>query len=315
MKRLFPFLLPVFTLIAFVLISCTKEMEEQEKTVGEKDVPKAVLKAFNDAYPGATIREYSEEIENGETSYEISCVYEGRKIDAVYMPDGSVSAIEEVIPPEELPEAVQQGISREAPQYSLKLAEKIDQGGERFYEVKILNTQDQTTYELKFSDSGKLIEKEMKKGKDNLTGQEKEEDESGEMITVPAAVASAFESRFSGAEDIEWGKESDSEFEAEFTLNGKSMSANFDTGGKWLETESKVTGEELPAAVRSTLKSDFGMYQVSKAERLEKPGEPVTFEIKMEEGGTTTEVVLDETGKVVKQKVKNEEEESEHEED
>ena len=313
MNRMIRILFFIFTLIAFSLVSCTKEMEEQEeKTVGEKDVPKAVLKAFNDSYPGAAIREYSEETENGGTSYEISCVYEGRKIDAVYMPDGSVSEIEEVIPPDSLPGAVQQAISREVPQYSLKLAEKIDKAGKRSYEVKILDTQDQKTYELKFSDSGKLLDKEVKKSKESISGEE-EEEETSEMITVPAAVASAFESRFPRAADVEWGKESDTEFEAEFTLNGKSMSANFDTSGKWLETESKVTEEELPAAVRGTLKSDFGMYQVSKAERLEKPGKSAAFEVKLVKGETTTEVVLTEDGKVVKKEAK--EEESENEED
>ncbi len=144
--------------IVFLLISC--EVEEQERAVTADEVPQTVFKSFNKAYPGAAIKEYSEEIENGQTFYEISCTYEGRTIDAVYNPDGSVFAIEEVISAEALPEIIHQAMAKEVAQFSIKLAEKIEKGGETFYEVKILNTQDQKTYELQFSDTGKLIEQE-----------------------------------------------------------------------------------------------------------------------------------------------------------
>jgi hypothetical protein len=151
-------------------------MEEQEKTVTENDVPQAVHKAFNSSYPGATINEYSEEIEGGQTTYEISCIFEGRKIDAVYNPDGSVSGIEEVIAVESLPDVVYQAISKEVSDFSIKLAEKIDKDNEILYEVKILNMQDQKTYELQFSDTGKLIGKEVKMSKEKDETEELEEE-------------------------------------------------------------------------------------------------------------------------------------------
>lgn len=302
----------IIALFTFTVISCEKG--EQEKTVSKQEVPQAVLEAFNAAYPGAAIKEYSEESENGQTYYEISCTFEGRKIDAVYNPDGSVSAIEEVIPVSSLPQAVTQAIAREVPQFSLNLAEKITKEGGTFYEVKLLNTKDQKNYELQFSNTGKLIEKEEKKNRGEMSEEEMEESEEGhEKISVPSAVTSAFNAKFSGAADIEWGKESDTEFEAEFKLNGKTISANFDEGGKWLETELKITENEMPATVRATLKSEYGDYRVLKAERLEKSAEPVTFEVKLAKGETTTEVVIDEAGKVLKKEVVKEEEEAEHE--
>ena len=160
-------------LFIFTVISCEKG--EQEKTVSKQEVPQAVLEAFNETYPGAAIKEYSEESEDGQTFYEISCIFEGRKIDAVYNPDGSVSAIEEVIPVESLPPSVSQAIAQEIPQFSLKLAEKITKGGGTFYEVKLLNTGDQKIYELQFSDSGKLIEKEVKSSKESMSEQKANE--------------------------------------------------------------------------------------------------------------------------------------------
>ena len=170
------YLFIIFCLLSLAILSCTSEMKDQEKKVTEDEVPQAVLKTFNTDFPGAIIKEYAEETENGQSYYEISCVFEGRKIDALYNPDGSVSAIEEVIPAETLPAAVQEAISREVPRYSLKLAEKIDKDGETSYEVKVLNMQDQKTYELKFSGSGKLIDREVKKSDENMSGQEEEEE-------------------------------------------------------------------------------------------------------------------------------------------
>ena len=60
---------------------------------------------------------------------------------------------------------------------------------------------------------------------------------------VPAAVKSAFAKKFPGAV-AEWGKENAKEYEAEFTFNGKSASANFLTDGSWVETEMQISISE-----------------------------------------------------------------------
>ena len=151
------FKLFLIILFAFSLISCEGEEERQ---VTEKEVPGAVLQAFNNAYPGATVKEYAEEKEDGQTFYEVSCEFEGRKIDAVYNPDGIVFAIEEVIRVEELPDIIHQAIAKEFQQFSIEMAKKIEKEGKLLFEVKLLNTQNQKKYELLFSDDGKLVEKE-----------------------------------------------------------------------------------------------------------------------------------------------------------
>ena len=122
-------------LIAFALISCEKE---QERAVTAKEVPQAVLQAFNNAYPGAMIKEYAEEKEDGRTFYEVSCEFENRKIDVVYNPDGTLFATEEVIPPEALPDVIHQAIAKEFQQFSIELVEDVEEEGKQFYEVKLL---------------------------------------------------------------------------------------------------------------------------------------------------------------------------------
>jgi hypothetical protein len=316
MKLMNTFKIMIVVILGFSIIACEKE---EERTVTAGEVPQNVLKAFNETYPGATIKEYAEETEDGQKFYEISCEFEGRKIDASYKPDGTVAAIEEVIAVEQLPENIHQAIAKEFQQFSIQLAEKIEKEGKQFFEVKLLDTKDQKKYELKFSDTGKLVEKEVKKSEEKEEAEEKAEEAEGEReetamkITVPEEVAAAFQTKFAAATEIEWGKESATEFEAEFKLDGKKMSANFDATGKWLETEAILSAEELPAPVLRTLKAQFGEYQVKKVESLEKASEPMTFEVKLEKGETILEVVLDASGKVVKQKIKEEVEEKEPE--
>jgi len=52
-------------LVTFVLNAC---FESAEKELPETQVPAAILEAFNQAYPKAIVREYSEEIEDGQKS-------------------------------------------------------------------------------------------------------------------------------------------------------------------------------------------------------------------------------------------------------
>ena len=59
-------------LIAFSLSSCE---DEEERQVTEKEVLKAVLQAFNSAYPGAIFIEYAEEKEDGKKFYEATTFY------------------------------------------------------------------------------------------------------------------------------------------------------------------------------------------------------------------------------------------------
>jgi len=152
-----PLKLFLIILVAFSLVSCE---DEQERPVTEKEVPQVVLQAFNNSYPGATIKEYAEETEDGQIFYEVSCEFEGRKIDAIYNTDGTVLAIEEVIPADELPDIIHQAIVKEFQQFSIELVEKIEKEGKQFFEVKLLNTKNQKKYELLFSNDGKLIEQE-----------------------------------------------------------------------------------------------------------------------------------------------------------
>lgn len=141
----------------------------------------------------------------------------------------------------------------------------------------------------------------------------------GQKANVPAKVKTAFSQKFPQATNVNWDKESATEWEAEFKMDGNKYSANFDQDGHWKETEYLIHKSELPATVKTTLKNKFAGYDVEKAEVSETPAGKV-FEMKIENDETDMEVAINANGKVVKKEVKkdndkegDEEKEEEHE--
>jgi hypothetical protein len=93
-----------------------------------------------------------------------------------------------------------------------------------------------------------------------------------QVKSVPAAVQKAFDTRFPAATHVHWGKESRKEYEAEFLLNGKPVSANFDLNGKWIETESTISKEELPQPVLASILRQYPDAKYKTVEKVEMPG-------------------------------------------
>jgi hypothetical protein len=124
----------------------------------------------------------------------------------------------------------------------------------------------------------------------------------------PENVKKVFAQKFVAAKSVKWDSEKSNEWEAEFKLNGKEMSACFDNAGKWLETESEISLKELPASVTNTLKNDFQGYKTDEMSTIENP-EIKGFELTIKKGEMVYEIVIDTTGKVIKKTEMKEENE------
>ena len=115
---------------------------------------------------------------------------------------------------------------------------------------------------------------------------------------VPAAVSTAFKTKFPSATKINWEMEK-SEYEANFNLNGVETSANFDNTGKWLETETEIKTSALPTAIQSTLAKDFAGFKVNEASKIESVKNGNCYEAEVEKGEETFDVLLTAEGKVL----------------
>lgn len=127
-----------------------------------------------------------------------------------------------------------------------------------------------------------------------------------QKMTAPADVQAAFKVKFPTVKKDKWDKEDDSEWEAEFKMNGQEMSANFKTDGSWVETETEIKTAILPQVVKAAIAADFAGYKIEGASLVETPDIVAAYEVELEKGETTIEALFSAEGKLLKQKTEQE---------
>jgi len=123
---------------------------------------------------------------------------------------------------------------------------------------------------------------------------------------VSTAVANAFAKKFPTVKKATWSKEGKTQWEAEFELNKKDMSANFDYHGNWKETETDLEVSDLTATVINTLGKQFPSYNIKEVAYTETPTSSA-YEIIIKKGESKMEVTIDKTGKLLSKENANEE--------
>jgi len=134
---------------------------------------------------------------------------------------------------------------------------------------------------------------------------------------VPKKVSSAFNEKFSTMENVTWEQESENEWEASFISEGKETSAVFDADGIWLETETEVVLEDIPAEVFKTLCLKYEEFEIEEAESIESPdfnGYEIEIEMEDDDDEKEFEVLIDSDGTFVKA-VEEDDDEGEDEDD
>lgn len=124
---------------------------------------------------------------------------------------------------------------------------------------------------------------------------------------VPQKVKTAFNQKFPNAKRVSWEMEDETEWEAEFKMNGKEYSANFSLNGEWKETEYEIKKSEIPANIRAILDQNFDDYDIEEAEIAESASGK-SYEFEIEVGKEEFEVVIDTQGKLTKKKESDDEE-------
>jgi len=128
---------------------------------------------------------------------------------------------------------------------------------------------------------------------------------------VPNQVKDAFSKKFPTAKKVKWEKEHETEWEAEFKMDGMEYSANFSTDGTWMETEYEIEKSDIPAAVKQTLDQEFAGYEIEEAEISEtKDGKVYEFELEKGKNEFEVRILLD--GRVLKKEIQNEEDEEDN---
>jgi hypothetical protein len=130
----------------------------------------------------------------------------------------------------------------------------------------------------------------------------------GDGDQVPQKVKDAFTKKFPMAKKVDWEKESEKEWEAEFKMNNVEYSANFLEDGTWQETEHEIEEKDVAQNVLKALKNGFPDFEIEETE-ISETNTGKVYEFDLEKGEKEMEVAIDPTGKVVKQELKNEDNE------
>ena len=149
---------------------------EGKKKFTKKDLPAAVVSAFEKAYPKAKIKGASKEKENGTTYFEIESIDGTTKRDLLFTADGTIAEIEESIEAKDIPEAVSKTLKGEYGKYTIQKSEKVMKGSVTNYEFVV--KKGNKRMEIVLDSSGKVVKTE-KKGaaKEKEEENEKEENE------------------------------------------------------------------------------------------------------------------------------------------
>lgn len=127
---------------------------------------------------------------------------------------------------------------------------------------------------------------------------------------VPQPVRTAFIKQFPKAEHARWEMETKTEYEVNFKVEGSDRSATYTKDGAWLETEHTIKADALPQPVRNAIAADYADQKVKAIEVAETPKGTV-YEVDMEKGEKSVEVVFSADGKVVETKVEEDGEKGE----
>ncbi len=141
----------------FILVVWALAGSAQEAKLRSSEVPPTVNAAAEKQFAGARLSAWSKEVENGKTTYEVSVVSGSSKKDAVFNPDGSLAAIEEVVAVSALPVQVRDAVSARYPGSTLRKAEKITSGDQVQYEVALAKA---AKKEVLLSAEGKIVKEQ-----------------------------------------------------------------------------------------------------------------------------------------------------------
>jgi uncharacterized membrane protein YkoI len=140
-------------IMSFVLVAVPMILGQAnagEKELSKNQVPKAVIAAFEKAYPNAKELEFEEETFAGKAAYEVEYKKNGVEYEFLYSADGKLLQKEEEIDGETLPESIAQAIKKAHPKAEIKKVEKL---------MKPDSTV--TGYEVDIKAAGKDIELEL----------------------------------------------------------------------------------------------------------------------------------------------------------
>lgn len=118
------------------------------------------------------------------------------------------------------------------------------------------------------------------------------------QTNVPEKVKVSFVKKFPKATDVKWTLY-DEDYSAEFTVDSINYFAGFTESGKWTETGTSVTVENLPEAVLLVIKNKIKDNMIKNLYSVEDSEGMIYYEVDVLKDGKIVELYYNKDGSVV----------------
>ena len=108
-----------------------------EKKIKMQEMPAAVQQAVKEQSKGAVIRGFAQEVENGQTLYEMELTVNGHAKDVTFDGAGKAVSVEEEVPLESVAGPAREAIQKAVGKGKLQKVETVTENGNSFYEASI----------------------------------------------------------------------------------------------------------------------------------------------------------------------------------
>lgn len=150
----------IIPIILIALLAMLSQANAGEKELSKDKVPKAVLEAFEKAFPNVKAMKFEKENFKGAEAYEVEYKDSGKEYEALYSADGTLLQKEEEIDVKALPETVVNAVKKAHPKGKIKEAEKLmnPDGSLAGFEVEIKTPKGK--HELELDVDGQILRTE-----------------------------------------------------------------------------------------------------------------------------------------------------------
>lgn len=116
-----------------------------------------------------------------------------------------------------------------------------------------------------------------------------DDDDDLRVSDVPDAVLASFNSLYSGVSRVEWEREYDGSYKADFRKDNRDYEARYSATGKWLRTEIDYGRDfaALPQAVQQAYESTeyAGVWTIDDIDEIQRPDSATLYRIEIEKAG------------------------------
>jgi hypothetical protein len=115
---------------------------------------------------------------------------------------------------------------------------------------------------------------------------------------APKVVKEAFQKEYPDTK-VDWDKEADG-FEAEFKVNGKEASVDYDKAGHKFATEIEIKESELPAKALTYISTTYPYKKIKETAKITDDKKVITYEAEIKIDGKDCDLIFDASGKFLR---------------